>query len=164
MELLGTDATGHVASMPVLVLIALAGLIFMGPVQQPEATRKAREAMVSVLCYHSVEPRPATDLAVTPEMLEQHLRIIRRLELPTLTASEVTDWLQDPRNKGRRAVCLTFDDGYGTVRTRAWPLLKPYGAKATLFIHPRAIGTNGKLSWGHLARWPGKALRCSVMA
>jgi len=105
---------------------------------------------VAVFCYHHVQPRPDNYIALTPRLLEAQLQHLQREHIPTLAAPEIPAWLANPRNRGKRAACLTFDDGNITVRTRAWPLLRRYGAKATLFIHPGGIGTKGKMTWAQL--------------
>ena len=40
----------------------------------------------------------------------------------------------------RCAACITFDDGYVDNYTNAWPILKKYGMKATLFMIADSIG------------------------
>ena len=42
---------------------------------------------------------------------------------------------------------ITFDDGYETAYTRAFPLLKKYQVKATFFLITSFIGNPGRLTW-----------------
>ncbi|MEB3204202.1 MAG: polysaccharide deacetylase family protein [Candidatus Sericytochromatia bacterium] len=141
-----------------LALLSLAGNPL--PPAKPD-----QPPVVAVFCYHHVQPRPDNYIALTPRLLEAQLQRLQRERIVTLAASEIPAWLAHPGNRGKRAACLTFDDGNITVRTRAWPLLRRYGAKATLFIHPDGIGTKGKMSWtqlGEMAR-AGIDIQCHGM-
>jgi peptidoglycan/xylan/chitin deacetylase (PgdA/CDA1 family) len=65
---------------------------------------------------------------------------------------------------GRPLVCLTFDDGYASVRSRALPVLKRYQVPATVFVVTGAIGRPGPMPfdrWSrrHRDRAPAEACR-----
>jgi peptidoglycan/xylan/chitin deacetylase (PgdA/CDA1 family) len=48
--------------------------------------------------------------------------------------------LQKTANKTvKKTVCLTFDDGYLDNWTFAWPVLKKYGLRATIFVNPEFV-------------------------
>lgn len=51
-----------------------------------------------------------------------------------------------------REVALTFDDGYDDLLQIVAPLLRFYGAVATVFIAPGFIGSPGYLNWDDLYR------------
>lgn len=90
---------------------------------------------VVILMYHSISTRP-TYLAVPPDEFEAHLRYITLRGWRTVFASELPAALA----AGEPAVCITLDDGYEDNYTTAFPLLKKYGCKATIFIVTGTLG------------------------
>lgn len=49
-----------------------------------------------------------------------------------------------------RLAVIVVDDGFSSAYTRAFPLLKKYGMKATFFLPTSFIGTPGHLSWSQV--------------
>ena len=96
------------------------------------------------LTYHRVTADPAAQAdpyTVTPADLEAQLDWLARKGYRGVTLSQaVAD-----RN-GTRRLALAFDDGYRDFYTDAWPLLRRYRFKATLFL------VTGRV--GQAADWP----------
>jgi len=106
---------------------------------------------VPVLMYHKVDanvPLDAVgrDLTVTPERFEAQLRLLRTRGIRTITAAELVTSLARGE-RPRRAVVLTFDDGYADAATTALPLLKKYGSVGTFFVSAGFVGTPRHLDW-----------------
>jgi|GEM_PF-994925 len=135
------------------------------PVRAAQRHLPQAERGLPVFCYHHIQPKPNNYISITPGLLEQHLQVLQERGYTTLAATEVPDWLRNPANRNKPAVCLTFDDGNITVLTQAIPLLRRYRMKATLFIYPQAIGTRGKMTWKQLAevRDLGFDIQCHSM-
>ncbi|HUK55475.1 MAG TPA: polysaccharide deacetylase family protein [Nitrospiria bacterium] len=88
------------------------------------------EGQVPVFTFHSVEPEP----------FESRLKYLHQNGYRTLTADELLAVLKREIPVPDRAVLLSFDDGWSTLWTVAYPLLKRYGYKAVAFIAPALIG------------------------
>lgn len=86
---------------------------------------------VSILIYHSVSPEGPGFITDSPGGFEMHLRSLKRRGIRTVFASEVPVLLLDD---APGAVCITLDDGYRDNYEYAFPLLKKYGARATIFL------------------------------
>lgn len=94
-----------------------------------------------VLNYHSVSAQPEwlripDALSLEPAAFERQLAYLKRQGYRTVFISEMHALLAgnarlDPDVK---YVALTFDDGYADNWMAAFPLLKKYGLKATLFV------------------------------
>ena len=85
---------------------------------------------VPVFCFHSVEP----------ESFEATLHFLARNDYYTLTPDELVDWILGRADlPHERSVLLTFDDGHGSVWSVAYPLLRRFDMRATVFLVPALI-------------------------
>jgi hypothetical protein len=85
---------------------------------------------VPAFCLHSVEPEPFDAL----------LRFLAHNGYRTLTPDELTDWMLGLAELPQeRVVLLTFDDGHGSVWSVAYPLLRRFDMRATVFVVPSLI-------------------------
>jgi peptidoglycan/xylan/chitin deacetylase (PgdA/CDA1 family) len=98
-----------------------------------------RRGSLSILTYHRVdEPSARPDLmpsliSAIPADLEAQMALVAR-EFDAVSLGDVLDALDDPRRLPRRAVLVTFDDGYRDFATNAWPILRAASVPATLFV------------------------------
>ncbi|MES2176546.1 MAG: polysaccharide deacetylase family protein [Gemmatimonadota bacterium] len=96
-----------------------------------------------VLGYHSVGPREpglAPHLVVSAREFEQHLDWLVSLGYRTLRLQEVIDAFEGRGVLPPHSVLLTFDDGYRTLASTAFPALAARGMSATVFVVTQRIG------------------------
>jgi len=86
-----------------------------------------------------VSPQPGL-VTVSPETFEEHMAYLARKKYHALAADEFLEFLQGKRALGGRSVLITFDDGYLDNYVYAWPILKRYGLKATIFAITGLVG------------------------
>jgi len=136
---------------------------------------RTRPSKIAVLNYHSISSDPTwlrigDKLSLSPEAFERQLAYLSRRGYRTLFISELHQMLAGKKEfeRGRRYVALTFDDGYADNWVAAFPLLREYGMKATLFIstdfidpadrtRPRfehAKDSRSELEWEGYLTWP----------
>lgn len=92
-----------------------------------------------ILMYHSIRKDPGethSELVVTPESFEKQLKFLQSKGYKFLTISEL---LNSKSNQYPR-VAITFDDGFKDNYEIAFPLLRKYGAKATIYLAPDING------------------------
>lgn len=104
------------------------------------ALAEARAAGVPILAYHGVtgdhSPPPLANrrrLHVPRARFAEHLRLIASQRQP-IPLSRLWTCLARNCALPRRAVVVTFDDGYRNVLTQALPLLREHGVPATVFV------------------------------
>jgi peptidoglycan/xylan/chitin deacetylase (PgdA/CDA1 family) len=105
-------------------------------------------ADVLVLCYHAVSDRWPSELAVTTEAIEAQVSLLLARGYRPATFGEVV--LGRP---ARRALAVTFDDGYRSVYERAFPVLARLGVPATVFVVTDAVGDGRRLAWPGTDHW-----------
>ena len=94
------------------------------------------------LMYHLILDEPYSvyeKLFVRPAEFEAHLKVLDELGYEYLFAEE---W----RITETPSVIITLDDGYEDNYTNMFPILKAYGAKATVFLVSSLIDTDGYLT------------------
>ena len=112
-----------------------------------------------ILLYHRVTRLPTDPqwLTVTPEHFAAHLDLLRRVAVP-LPLTELAERAKTGRLP-RRAVAVTFDDGYADNLLQARPILAGCGIPATVFVAGTGGGAGGEFFWDELERLllqPGK--------
>lgn len=101
--------------------------------------------MAVILAYHRVAPPPASDpwgLAVHPDRFEDQLAVLRA-DFEVLSLAEIAEAVHG-RYLPRRAVAITFDDGYLDNLENAKPRLMATALPATIFL---ATGLLGRSSY-----------------
>lgn len=97
------------------------------------------------LLYHKID-KPSPDAKVRgaftyPAKFERQLAFLAKRGVQFRTASEMVEHFHSTGGFPPRSVAITFDDGWKDNYTNAFPILKKYGATATIFIVPSVLGT-----------------------
>ena len=105
-----------------------------------------------ILLYHRValsSPDPQL-LCVTPAHFGEHLEVLRKYGNPIALRS-LLPALQN-RQLARRAIVVTFDDGYADNLHHAKPLLERYDVPATVFVTSGYVGSEKEFWYDDLER------------
>jgi len=98
---------------------------------------------VPVIMYHSIgvvdEKWISRHLTYRWELFQQHLEWLRRMKFHTISLQQLYDHKKSNLNLPPNPVGLTFDDGYLDIWVFAYPFLKKYGFKGTLFVNPEFV-------------------------
>src|SRR5262245_8496486 len=78
---------------------------------------------VSILCYHSVS-QSSHPTAVTLEQFSAHLEFLRKDGCVFVSLRDIEEWQKGRRTLPKRAVALTFDDGYADFESAVLPALR----------------------------------------
>src|SRR5260370_5309901 len=93
-----------------------------------------------VLCYHAVDPDWRSPLAMPPDLFARQCAWIRR-HRRVVGLAQLVDGMNGSARLPRGVTALTFDDGFATVYTQAWPVLREHGLPATVFLVAATLGS-----------------------
>lgn len=102
-----------------------------------------------VLCYHALSESWPAELSVTPARLQAQLTYLKRRGYRGVTFHQAVS------NPGSRAVAITFDDAFRSVRELAFPILSRLGFTATVFVPTAFAGRDQPMSWPGVDHWLG---------
>ncbi|OHD11980.1 MAG: hypothetical protein A2Y41_05290 [Spirochaetes bacterium GWB1_36_13] len=98
-----------------------------------------------VLCYHNVVKKTKHNIDVSSEEFEKQMNFLASNGYISLKASELVQKIADNSfEENKKYIVITFDDGNLGVYKNAFPILKKYNLKATLYIYPSIIMSREK--------------------
>lgn len=120
--------------------------------QGAQLLRKRIVAPALVLMYHRVVDLPSDPqlLGVAPSHFAEHIEILRKRYRP-VSLLHLASALRE-RKLPRRAVVVTFDDGYADNLHNAKPLLERHDIPATVFVTTGHIANRYEFWWDELDR------------
>lgn len=89
---------------------------------------------IPVLCYHSIENSTNNELLLAPEKFRTQLKYLKDNGYTPLTMDELYGFLKEKKSIPEKSVVITFDDGYRDNYTNAFPILKEFNFKATIYV------------------------------
>ena len=120
---------------------------------RPAASAAERRRGVPILMYHQVTPRPHPafrEYTVTVSGFQRQMAWLARGRYTTIGL----DTLVAARERGaplpRRAVVLTFDDGFSECVEHAAPILREHGFTATFFLVSGLVGGTSRWLVGEI--------------
>lgn len=123
-----------------------------GPLQTKEIQQKKETAVIEtkawmkqkepvelpILMYHSISS--GNSLRVPKSEFASHMKWLKDNDYVTLSPEEAYRVFTTNSMPSKKSVLITFDDGYTDNYTKAFPILKQYGMKATIFMIEQSIG------------------------
>ena len=92
-----------------------------------------------VLIYHHVSEESPASTSVIPEVFEEHLDFLADNGFRVMALPAVVEAIKNGQDLPDSVVVFTFDDGYESVYSQAFPRLKARGWPFTVFVCPNAI-------------------------
>lgn len=137
----------------IILAVLLTILVFM-PIQTQAKNDFCTD--VKVLMYHHVrdnqeaKDKKQTSLNVTPEMFEKQMQYLKDKGYCVIGMDQLATFLNTGSKLPPKAVIITFDDGYEDNYLRAYPILKKYGFKATIFTATGLLENPDYLKWSQI--------------
>ncbi len=99
---------------------------------------------IPILYYHNLTESEdeVGDYTITAETFRSHLEALTEAGYTTISFEELSAWVngESVESLPDNPIIITFDDGYESNYTLAYPILEEYGMKATIFVIGRSTG------------------------
>jgi peptidoglycan/xylan/chitin deacetylase (PgdA/CDA1 family) len=96
---------------------------------------------IPVLLYHKVGPGPKKEkYRISPGRFNHQMGYLFNKGYRTISPDDLLGFVKKGKELDAKSILLSFDDGYMDNFTYAYPILKRYGFKATIFLVACYIG------------------------
>ena len=108
----------------------------------PETPQQDARQQVNVpnLMMHNFCENPPNEWSITPEKFEMVLHILEKNGYEPVSMAQLIGFVYRGEVLPEKPVCITLDDGYYSNYDLAFPLLRRYHMKATIFAIGSSIG------------------------
>ena len=106
---------------------------FTDVLQPPALPASEISAQVPILMYHHLSEDVTNSEMVSPEQFEAQIRALSEAGYTGVSFDELQAYVLRGEPLPEKPVVITFDDGYLSNYTLAYPILQKYGMKATIF-------------------------------
>jgi hypothetical protein len=111
--------------------------------------------IVPILVYHNFGPESKGRLVLAAKAFEEQMRYLKAEGYRVIGLRDFVAFMEQGRQIPRRAVILTFDDGYRAFKDLAYPVPKELGFTATLFVYTDYVGAGrNALTWADSSSSP----------
>ena len=138
----------------VVVCLVAAMAVQLQPEKQEAAAMPVAQVTVQddprtvmVLNYHKVVDEHMS-LSVPLADFEQHMKWLKEYGYTSITPEELYEFIVNGSELPEKPVLITFDDGYKDNYTNAYPIMKKYGFKGTIFVVTGFLGVyDNYMTW-----------------
>lgn len=96
---------------------------------------------ITILMYHYVDTDPTNEMKVPKEKFREQMKYLKDSGFTVLSLDEIYSHYMEGKKIPDKCIAVTFDDGYMDNYTNAYPVLKEFGFKATIFMIGSKINT-----------------------
>lgn len=103
---------------------------------------------IPILLYHNLAEEYDEDqsiVTISPAEFESHILYLLEKGFTPITFEQYYDAAKNNGNLPENPIIITFDDGYTSNYTYAYPVLKKYNIPATIFIVADSVGMTPSL-------------------
>lgn len=102
-----------------------------------------------VLQYHHISNETPASTSTSPELFRQHMEYLEKEGYEIVSLPELLQSYPSSEGQRLKQVAITFDDGYESVYTEAYPDLKRRGWPFTVFVNTKPLDER----WKGFAHW-----------
>ena len=101
---------------------------------------KIEEKSFYIFELHHIDEKPSNDYIITKERFENILKFLKTNKIETVSFEDIYNYVNNNGSLPDKFCILTFDDGYKSNYEIAYPMLKKYDFKATIFPIGKTMG------------------------
>ena len=105
---------------------------------------------IVALCYHQVVTNAKGLFELSDAAFREQLGILKARGYESINSKQLMDFLAGRFQPLKKPILLTFDDGYRSVYTTAFPIMKEFGFVGIACVYPQFIGSGAGMSWAQL--------------
>lgn len=112
-----------------LIFLAFATSYLMATDAPNRCSQDQNPNEFTVLSYHEIADKSEaldSNYAVTPANFEEQIRWLSQSGYHFISVDDIIDYRKSKKTLPKKAVLITFDDGYSSVYTNAFPIVKKY--------------------------------------
>lgn len=94
---------------------------------------------IPILMYHSISYEKDNILRLPKEKFRKQMKYLKDNNYTTLSLDELYSYMKTGKCLPSKPIVITFDDGYKDNYTNAYPILKEFKLKATVFVITNTI-------------------------
>lgn len=114
---------------------------------------------VPVIMYHSVGIPDKNwiwnHLTCPYDVFENQIRCLKNRGFKSITLKQLYNYMKTGEKIPKKSFVLTFDDGYLDNWVFAYPILKKYGFKGTIYVNPEFVDSNPVIRENLEGYWEG---------
>jgi peptidoglycan/xylan/chitin deacetylase (PgdA/CDA1 family) len=99
---------------------------------------------IPILLYHMIDSLPSDARLrgpyTPPARFARQIAFLKRQGTVFYTASELIEYFRENGSFPPNGLAITFDDGWKDNYEKAFPILRRYGVKATIFLVSSCVG------------------------
>lgn len=97
-------------------------------------------AKVPIIMYHNIVQNPVEDSEISAERFEEQIKRLHDDGYTAVLLQDLVEYVEKGKELPEKPICITFDDGYLSNYEIAYPILKKYNMKATIFVIGSTVG------------------------
>lgn len=142
------EVPGDVATAdPVVPALAAEAFVEAPPpvVVAPPPFAHDKSAQVSILLYHEFSSAGnATDMTIPTVLFREQMQAIKDSGEAVISLEDFLAWKRGEKNIPNPSIMITMDDGWKSVYTDAYPILKEFGFPFTIFLYTNYVASGSK--------------------
>lgn len=118
----------------IMILAGINGHLKSKAMPNSDNLYKKNDEGIPVLMYHCINDESFNTMVVSKNKFNDQMKYLKDNNYKTLTMDELYNFIEKNISVPKKSVVITFDDGYVDNYLEAYPILKQYGLRATIFV------------------------------
>lgn len=95
---------------------------------------------VPILMYHHIDDTVKSNATVTSQKFENDIKTLKKSGYQPIFLSDLVNYLNGKGSLPAKPIIITFDDGYSSFYSEAYPIAKKYNIKLTVGVIGWSVG------------------------